>query len=334
MGQLSSQLLEIESRLRELATNIQQNKTSFYDFDKEISLLTGKVGNLGSMLPPPLHIGQEEKISKYSTTLETLYDALINLDSAYFTKVRIAIFTSGYQGEESELTRNVVIDDDLAINRIKELDEAVKEIAGQGCVSWESNTMASFLNDLASCTHILAKKLQEVESSLNRESEKCWVEGEAEPSLVKTCKVWDVATSELNENGLYDPLDYKNLGAVVSGKRIHFRVGSRTGHEAIIDLERGRLKFYNGNKTVNRMMSTLLEEEAGLSCKVHDKGVICKGVDEDKAAKATLLLSFATSMKYRLGDPAKYWGEEVVRNLEVNKTRELYKDLAKKLLAK
>ncbi|MEZ0345216.1 MAG: hypothetical protein ABWK01_01525 [Infirmifilum sp.] len=330
MAQLSSQLLEIESRLRELATDIQLRKLNVQSASNEIHHISEK---LDSILKYDLGKSSTKSMKfippEYVDAIQALTFAARILNDVYVD--------FKYREDIPKENPNIEINNKSEVRRFFEhLEEAVKKATGQGCLYRVSNTTASYLNDLASCAHVLAKKIQEIENiPLFTLSDKCSASEGAEESLMKACEIWDKATTEIdNEYTLYEPEDYDALRAVIMGKKAYFKVGDAPGHDTLIDLGRGRLEYYDRDYSVNRVMSTLFEEEAGLSCKVHDMGVTCEGVNPSNVDKVALALSFATSMDFRLSNPAKYWGGGVVRELELKNVKEYYKDLAKKLLAK
>lgn len=137
----------------------------------------------------------------------------------------------------------------------------------------------------------------------------------ANPKLVEGCRVWD-ATSEKAHKGRYpvpniidkfrgrgysftSPLDYDVLKCVTTGNISELTVGATSGHKATVDMEKGKLDYWDGRSSNNRTMWEILNNEVGLRCKRDSYGVHCKGVTEENVNDVFKAMVMPTSMDFR-----------------------------------
>jgi len=224
---------------------------------------------------------------------------------------------------------------DGTVNRyLDELEKRVVELTGEKCRYRLSYRLTSHLNDLASCIHRVAEYVNRkyIGSELYG---RCLLEKDAHRDAVTACKLWSRATVELEAMRLYEEEDAGALGAYTVDAKVFMRVGSSPGHRTLVDLERGRVEYYDTDADVNKIVHQLLTEQ-GLRCEmIPDRGVFCGGLTRDRLPHAMAILAAATSMDFRLADPAKYWGEKAEEILEKHPeltSIELEKILLKELI--
>jgi len=297
MRGLSSDLLKIERDLRVLATRVQLAKhdgeflASVYDdiqgIRRELRDISDNLSSVAEAIP------RMEPVAK---AVKAAYKAASELEWAI----------PSYSGGDPNMVLGGEVEE-----KLDELEKRVVELTGHKCRYRASNRLSSALNDLASCIHRVAESLLESV----KKAGKCEITKDADPDAVAACATWSAATDMLESSGLYNPGDAEALWGYVSGKHVYLRVGSSEGHRTHLDLEQGKLRYYDYDDDVNRVMKNLLSDVAHLDCQVLEDGVECRGLTKGKAAEAAATLAFATSMDFRLRSPIDYWN---LSNLEEN----------------
>lgn len=227
--------------------------------------------------------------------LSTVSDAL---EHAFNSVVELLHYSTWYDGEELD----PLVKEPSANEALDKLEEKVKELTGKGCRYRVSNRVTGLLNDLASCIHRIAEFLSE---KMGRKEGKCLIlrDGPAK----QFCLTWDRMTDNAIKMGLYVPKDCVALKGWVLGDKAYLRVGYIPGHRALVDLAEGKLHYYDRDRSVNKTVAELLEEYAGLSCRVLKDGVVCTGISEDNMEKVAKALAMPTSMDRRLEEPSYFW---------------------------
>ena len=205
-------------------------------------------------------------------------------------------------------------------------DMGARPAVGERCtwlcgeVEKEKYTVSAAVNDLSACIHRLADKLAVLEKMFRHSHGKCLWSDDADPTLVEACKAWDETTVKFLNNRLYDSSDYAALRGWIRGRRAEFRVGSTPGHKTHLDLERGRVEYYDTDRDVSEEMKKLFEEE-GLKCEVTYEGCFCEGLTEENAARVARVLASATSMDLRI--PVLAWWKDAAQKIpEIRKCRD------------
>jgi len=304
-------LLDAERRLRELATEMQLR-------------------------------GSLERARRYE---RWMYDAMGALEDAYGA---IASATGAFEGEVPQPLAAAEEAVDAAMRALRrviddyrfppevnppysaetekaldELEESVRKLTGGGCRYRASNRVTSALNDIASCIHRAAEHLLKLNV---RNVGRCDVMEGADPAAARACAMWSAVLEHASRLGIYEREDYESTWGYAVGGSVYLRVGSAEGHRTHLDLERGKLRYYDYDDYVNRAMKRLLEGEAGLRCRLLDDGVECTGLTPENAERAAAVLAFATSMDFRIGNPFERWGMDVV-DFEVEQVKRVLPEL-------
>jgi len=312
LDEIRDRLLEAESKLRELATEVQ---------------LSGSTEKLDEWV---------RRIDKVEDLLVDVKNSIISLGStagedptlaALYDVVRHAVLAAG---EIRSALKYAYEPDPYIDSRVEEeldmLEAAVRKLTGENCRYKLSPTVASRfsarLNDLASCIHRAAERILGAVKRIGR----CDVTANANPAAVKACVAWSVAADKLSDRRLYSDEDARYLWGYVVGDKVYLRVGSAEGHRTVVDLKQGTLDYYDTDEEVNEAMKRLLEK-VGLSCEKRSDGVTCRGVNPSNAHRAAQILAFATSMDFRMKDPTFYWGESAVIEWEVSQAEKILKEI-------
>ena len=206
-------------------------------------------------------------------------------------------------------------------NSLLKVDETSERIIGKKC-TWllgvkEPYNLSSFWNDITSCFHRLIEKVSEETKEIAGGEGRCGWTATADKSLINACKEWNKKIEEMRKKGLYTESDYKPLAGKIRGLRAEFVVGSSPGHRTHVDLEKGEVRYYDSDRSVNELMKDVLEE-TGLKCKLEDDGVECRGLTESNLSSAVERLAIATSADYRLANPDKFWPEQLLGKCRVD----------------
>lgn len=293
-----SKLYELEKKGREEAAKREEAPTEatvdlLYDMrDKSfrVALISSDLG--------------DEEISRFANNL-------------YYSS--IALKYPAEECKDKNIPKKDCLISEEAINRLKLLDETSKRIIGKRC-TWllgvkEPYTLSSGINDITACFHRLIELVEEKAVEWKEEG-KCEWRKDTDLDLIKTCKAWDAKTDELYQMRKMESWDYYPLKGKLKGYKGEFTVGSSVGHRTHIDLEEGSLTYYDRDLPVNRVMASLWEEHAKLKCEVGEEEVKCKGLTKENLRDALILLSYATSMDYRLNNPGGYWDAELLNKCE------------------
>ena len=271
-------LFNVEQALRELVTDIQQGKCTWGEVGDRLTLI-------GDML-------DEAELEEKENPILSQVDSAIVALSILVDEINY-IADSQPEDEQADPKKHANGDIDWQIDIV---DEYVRKLTGKGCAWRVSKSIASRINDAAACAHRLAEFVHDLARA--RTVGRCSISVGASDEATKLCTAWDRYATSLNEMGFYFMDDYVELKGWVVDNRVYFRVGSAEGHRTEVDLGEGKLRYYDYDDHVNRVMKKLFEW-AGGRCEVLDDGVKCsiKGADLDKLAYA---LALATSMDMRM----------------------------------
>jgi len=199
---------------------------------------------------------------------------------------------------------NVVIDDLWVYRYIDELDEQVYQLTGKHCAGEISNKLSSILQSLASCMHAVAEHLSKTKIE---EKGKCVIVGDNRNGKGKKfCLTWSKAVEENEQEGLYSEADYENLDGWVIGNKVYLKLGDSELHKAVVDLEKGELK-YSYSDVENKIMKYVFEKFAGLKCRDTGEEITCTGINDKNSREVALALSLAPSIYERIEAPEEYW---------------------------
>lgn len=294
-----------EKMLRNIATNIQLGKyrdsTNYmYDLEEISTSILGLADETEKFAKDMAEAGKKdlaEKFARLSKALEHAHNAL----------KKIYYYLSPFE-VNPEITNEEVEEE---MNR---LEEEVKNITGKSCRYGISNRVTGLLNDIASCIHRVAENISEM---FSEKIGKCIITKDGPGT--KFCIEWDKVTSKAENPEdtyrLYEEEDENALTGWVVGDMVYLRVGSSEGHRTLVDLGEGKLHYYDTDKEVNLAVKKLLEDWAGLKCRIVEKngfseGVVCTGINENNMKRVAEALAMPTSMDYRIKSPEYYWSEE------------------------
>jgi len=307
LSEVRDYLLDAESTLRELATEIQLRGSP-----ENIDKYREKIFDAYDMMNSAVKIAEE--VSEPAPVLEELRKSL---EKAKEIAWRI------YDELEYAYEPNPDIDSYIEKD-LDELENYVMKLTGERCRFRAPPTqkLVSKLNDLASCIHRIAEKILGAVRRIGR----CDITENANSVAIKACTTWSVATDVLTSKGLYNEHDIPALWGYVAGDRVYLRVGSAPGHRTVIDLGEGKVEYYDTDNEVNEAVKRLLEK-IGLRCERHVDGVTCIGVNQSNAQSVAKILAFTTSMDIRMKNPAPYWGEEAIVENETRLVEKMLKEI-------
>jgi hypothetical protein len=203
-----------------------------------------------------------------------------------------------------------------ALTKVDELMLRVEDLSGRRCgfaarvpEKRKRYDLASFLNDVSNCVHVIAEWLWESDlpTAVGRLGERCrYIKG-ADENLLDLCSKWDEKVDWLGSSGAYHGPDYESLTALVDREEASFRVGSSPGHAARVRSD-GRLTYYDEDAVVANAVKYLMGA-AGYTCSPAGTGTLeCEppGPDVlgDGEARSRLadVLSWVTSADIRMGN--------------------------------
>ena len=288
---IAEKLFDLEKMFRELAADLQLGRKTWLDVPEVLSRASAIVSEI------------KQEIAKIKSGVITEPD-----------DVAVASAIEGIVDQVEEMIRH------LAAERIKcmrqgtapaackvdyypvhKLETLVVDVIGHGCAFKARDTYTSYLNDLAACVHRVAEFTTSAIEHLDRITDKCVGTRNRTERAEKFCVIWSRAADYLQQNNkLYMDIDYEALRGWVVGDRVYLRLGDQEGHRAEIDFSRGTVKYYDDDAEVNKTLARLLQDVAGLNCRVHDYGIECSGLTEENAEKVAKVLAFATSMDFRI----------------------------------
>lgn len=199
-----------------------------------------------------------------------------------------------------------------AKSQLLSASELIKRAGGRAC-AWLAGLddieyrLSAAVNDLSACIHALEELLMKWDVKNVKTEGWCSILDDATPEAKKACREWSRLAQKLADADYYSSEDKDMLYGYASDNRVQLRVGSAGAHLAEIDLNTGKLAYYDRDEEVNRVMAWLLEDYAGLECEVKvDRelgmplGVECTEAKGEKAARAARVLALATSMDIRM----------------------------------
>ncbi|MCS7387084.1 MAG: hypothetical protein NDF55_10245 [archaeon GB-1867-005] len=195
-----------------------------------------------------------------------------------------------------------------AATYLRGVDKVAEQIWGRRC-TWlrgvvEPYTLTAAINDCTACYHRLIEYFREKIGPLRKVSEKCLALGRASERAVEFCKLWDKYSKMFDEKGLYWPEDAPELRGVAVNSRVELKVGSAKGHRTHVDLEKGKLQYFDNDRPVNDIVESLLEKQ-GLKCRRMyeeglETGIECEGPIWERRDKVAKTIALATSMDLRM----------------------------------
>jgi len=302
-------------RARELVNRIQSGKVSARETWDELRKLDGiledayfAIRNIASDMK---YLDVDLDVIGNLWTAEDAIDKMLEI---------VRILRPLVSGEEVD----VKVPERRVGKELAELDEQVYKLTGKHCVGKGSNKLSSILKDLASCIHAVAEHLAKIKTR-----EKCAIVRDGKGKAF--CLTWSKAAKENYDAGLYDTQDYEDLVGWVVGDKVYLKLGLGIGEKAFVDLYSGILHYAYWDPLTGKVMKNLLEEFAGLQCKLHDGVVSCTGVSDENMGKVALAISMATSIKPRMENPAEYWGTDVVLESEETMALKWLRELEKEV---
>jgi len=297
-------LLDAENTLRELATEIQLRGSP-----ENIDKYREKVFDAYDLISNARKVVDEIHDTQHVEDFARLYRALLRAEN---------IANRIYKELEYATEPNPDIDSEIE-RRLSELEEDVARLTGERCRFriQPVSKLVSRLNDLASCIHRIAEKFLGAVRRIGR----CDITEKASNVAVKACATWSATADVLMSRGLYSEEDIPALWGYATGNKVYLRVGSAPGHRTVIDLEEGKVEYYDTDDEVNEAVKRLLEK-IGLSCERYVDRVTCTGVNQSNAEAVAKILAFSTSMDIRMKSPIDYWGEDAVIENEIRLVEE------------
>jgi len=316
LEEIRDRLLEAESELRKLATEVQMSGSI-----EKLDEWMGRISEVGDVLwEAENSVDFLRRAAEEDPILDALQDVVRYAREAT-DEIRKAL-KYAYEPDP-------VIDSRVE-EKLEELDAAVRKLTGEGCryrlTPAVASKLSARLNDLASCIHRAAERILGAVRKIGR----CDITANASRAAVKACAAWSAAADKLYDRGLYSGQDADYLWGYVVGDKVYLRVGSSEGHRTVIDLKSGTLDYYDTDEEVNEAMKRLLEK-VGLSCEKRSDGVTCRGVNPSNAHRAAEVLAFATSMDFRIKEPIKYWGEDAAIEWEVDQAERTLREIEPKI---
>ena len=179
---------------------------------------------------------------------------------------------------------------------------------GECAFNPSSRDLALVTNDVASCTHRFADWLtQNVAGESMPDAPKCYSLTGANETIKEACKEWNKISDYFHSVGLYQEVDYTPLQGVAQNDRLYLRVGSAAGHATELNLKEGKIRYYDYDEPVNIAMKELFEDQAGVTCNRKKDGVECSDLTGYRIKDAARAAAAATSMDFRIRQPASYW---------------------------
>jgi hypothetical protein len=158
-----------------------------------------------------------------------------------------------------------------ALETMENVMRAVEKLTGRKCGFAardprlrERYDLPSFLNDISNCVHVLAEWLPAsgLPTELERRGERCYVERGADGELADLCSLWDRKVRKRWD--LYEVEDRRWLIGIVGRGEASFRVGSSYGHAARVRKD-GAFVYYDADKPVLTTVYYLMRR-LGYSC--------------------------------------------------------------------
>jgi hypothetical protein len=202
-----------------------------------------------------------------------------------------------------------------ALEAMDDVMKSVEKLTGRKCGFAardprlrERYDLPNFLNDISNCVHVLAEWLAAsgFPTELERRGERCYVERDADGGLADLCSLWDRKVRE--RWGFYESSDRRWLIGMVGRDEASFRVGSSPGHAARVRKD-GTFVYYDDDKPVLTGVHYLMRR-LGYSCTVteeeRDYRITCTppspGALRDREVKSRLadVLGWVTSADIRI----------------------------------
>lgn len=307
LEEIARNLFKLEEMFRNLATDLQLNRATWYNVPKVISEAKSIIENVKSAAE---RIVKERPImSEEYVIADQVLRITEDVQRALETLSRARIDCMGRGLDPKSCTVNMY--------DVLKLENDVMRLTGTACAFKASNTYTSFMNDLSSCIHRVAEKVSEGLKWELREA--CRIAPNSSREAVDFCLTWSKMTELLYNNKLYHYDDFGELAGWVIGDKVYLRVGSASGHRTEVDLKSGTIKYYDTNDNVNEMIASFLEEH-GLKCNViYGIGVECEGLSRENYRNVAMDLAFATSMDLRLSNPSMFYTKIVKEHVDMFK---------------
>jgi hypothetical protein len=275
-----SVLMEVERRLRDLASDLQLRKGVRREVRsedaREIRKAAASIRNL--YIEKGSYIDAMEKASEVMERVgRASKDDVRNLAHA-LGLVTIAIERAGRAAEYCvgtepsdpycvEMVRSRV----EALEVMDDVMKSVEKLTGRKCGMAareprlrERYDLPNFLNDISNCVHVLAEwaASSDLPTELERRGERCYIERDADGELADLCTEWDRRVRE--KLGFYEDDDIRWLIGMVGRDEASFRVGSNLGHAARVRRD-GTFVYYDTDKPVLTTVYYLMRR-LGYSC--------------------------------------------------------------------
>jgi len=347
MSEVISTLLKLEEELRNLATDIQTERYDRIDMnrlEKIIDLISDARDYIYYNVCKELSLIYPERGREVTKFINSVLELLNSFTEKLDEIISEGLLPEevGYSSFKYSLTRGsiyeLVKEQEEYLNTLyNDVNTYCRKLLKTKCTFLDSPMegkipLASLSNDISSTVHRIAEFLQrfyykKIPNTI------CYAGKDADPLLIEACKKWSEFVEINHSEGLYSFEDYDALEGFVTKDRLILRVGSSEGHATHINVSEGTLDYYDTDYDVNETIHDLLER-VGLDCEIHSKGVSCTGVkrDKDLLTKIVAILSFATSMDFRLEEPERYWGEfmkDKIREVLSEELKEVIKEIKK-----
>jgi len=213
----------------------------------------------------------------------------------------------------------MVRDKARALEAMDDVMKSVEKLTGRKCGFAareprlrERYDLPNFLNDISNCVHVLAEWLAAsgFPSELEKSGNRCYVERGADRDLADLCSLWDEKVRE--RWGFYDRDDRKWLIGMVGRDEASFRVGSNLGHAARVRRD-GTFVYYDTDTPVLTAVHYLMRR-LGYSCTATWEGekreyrITCTPPspdalkDRETRSRLADVLSWTTSADIRIRD--------------------------------
>jgi hypothetical protein len=201
--------------------------------------------------------------------------------------------------------------------RLKDYDETQKKLTGKtgiwllDAVPLEQYTWSAFLNDVTSSFHRVLEWLTMKFGDLVEVAPNVYVSSRSLPVAVECARMWREATFKYVEWALYAAEDFPALAGLVRENKAEFVVGSSPGHATHVEFYPlyATAEYYDVDEEVHEVFIKLSEY---YGCEVVERREEVTVVRIPRPSLVDFfrgVLPFVTSMDYRIGLPADFWGK-------------------------
>jgi len=274
-----SVLMDVERRLRELATDLQLRRGVRREVRgedvREIGEAAEALRRIFRAKDSYLDVvnraaGIQEDAEKLSKKVNDLYWSLSYVSLAAERAKTAAEYCLGTEPNDPFCVE-MVKGRARALEAMEDVMRAVEKLTGRKCGFAardprlrERYDLPNFLNDISNCVHVLAEWLPAsgLPTELEKVGERCYAERNADRDLTDLCSLWDRKVRKRWD--LYEVEDRRWLIGIVGRGEASFRVGSSYGHAARVRSD-GTFVYYDTDKPVLTTVYYLMRR-LGYSC--------------------------------------------------------------------